>query len=376
MDFFKQYDQIRRINRDDALARLGHDPLYSVMLLPLLLLGLALLGQQILAAARIDPRFGLWLPGALVLCVGPAIVFGIARQQSAWLFKLWIDVLPLPDEQRRQQWQRRVLRRAAGLCTALILGLVISMALARQAPSSLLIVAGLGALACALSLVGALAAGPRRSDTVIDNAPRLPRLRLPGLEPLRLRGVGAWQCRRHWSMGRVLGYVLLLGPTWLFALAIGQAQAQAAAALAVAVIAANLVFNQSLDARVLHSPVLRCLPLRPWPRFRAWLQAPLRLSAWILAGLAICSLIVLDLPLTPRELAWMSGLSLLAWMMLCLLQITVCLLCPEPGTGARLLHVSGLALFALALQSLGPPGLLLMLLVLLIISTHRIRSLG
>lgn len=376
MDFFRQLDQVRRINHDDALAGFARNPLYLGLLLVLLPLGLALLGQQIFAAARVDPRFGLWLPCALALCVNPSIVLAQARQRSAVLFKTWIDVLPLPEAQRLQQWRHSVLQRAAWLTGGSNLGLVISTALARQAPSSLLIVAGLGLATSALSLAAVLMAGPRRFGTAAGSPQALLTMRLSGLEPARLRGIGAWQLRRHWSAARVLLHGLLLGSAWVFALAVGRAQAQALAPLLMAVIAASVVFSQSLDGRILRSAVLRCLPLPAWSRFRAWLHAPLLLSALVFAGLVVLSLILLGRPADSGALFWMLGLGLLAWLMLCLLQIVVCLLCPEGGTPARLAHVSGLAVFAVALQSLGPPGLLLMLLLLLVLLLRQIRTLG
>lgn len=276
-------------------------------------------------------------------------MLALARQRSAVLFKTWIDVLPLPEAQRQQQWRRSVLQRAAWLAGGSTLALVISTALARQAPSSLLIVASLGIAASVLSLAAALMAGPRRFGAAAANRPALSTMRLSGLEPARLRGIGAWQFRRHGSATRGVVYGLLLGSVWAFTLAVGRAQARPLAPLLMAVIAASVVFNQSLDGRVLRSAVLRCLPLPPWSRFRAWLHAPLLLSALVFAGLVVLSLILLGWPPVSAALFWMLALGLLAWLMLCLLQIVVCLLCPEGGTPARLAHVSGLALFAVGL---------------------------
>lgn len=356
MPFFEHLECIRKKNRVDPVAQSYHS--VGAMLLSAFALAtiILLLAQCIAAATRIHAGAATWLPAIIGIWFGAAISTSLGRLHSQHLLRTWIEVLPLNTDILNLHWKRMTRRRSLALGGLSAACLSLSMAIAETAWTTILFTALLAISATVITLMLVLAAGPSRpaSSRLAPSTQRLRPLRM--LESPRARWLGLWQWRLNWTPLRLAGTLLTASGAWCFSVAVGRAQDTALPVLLTALLFAVTVLNQSLDGRVLHSTVLRSMPLRPRQRLRVWLHGPACLSFISFVIYAASGLLFLpDGSIGAATLAF-ACLTITAWAILCLLRIAVVLRWPSGGLQSDIAYMMGLCVVGLLIQSLGPAG--------------------
>lgn len=360
--------------------RLIDDRTHGMAIGVLALAVLWLSGSLIAAMLRVKHDLGVLLLFAMTNWLGFGLGLFVARMQADYLFRPWLQVLPLSHEAILRHWRKTTSRRVLALGVGLAGAVLLPAALVGLSGAVLPGLVATALISSAMSLGLALLLGPWRmmSGYRVARAFRTPKISgvvlARWIEPARAVGMAVWQCRRRWTLLRWIACVAVWVIAWGFGLAVGRAQYTLLPILLVALVSAVVVFNQSLDPSMPYHPAVRNLPLTTAQKIRAWLYAPLWLSAACFLFSILVALPWLPWPGWSFHFFMIQLMTVLAWVVLCLLRICVCLRYPRGRLQRDLTYFLSLVLVSVLGQSLGPLGLALAVVFLGIDSRLRVQG--